>query len=168
MSKKAQGLQVILLEPVGKLGKLGDLVTAKRGFIRNYLFPQGKAIPATEANIAEFEKRRAVLEQAVKEKKQAAETRATQLVELAITIEANASEEGRLFGSVDTHTIAEAITAAGVAVSKSEVRLPEGVIRELGEYQIAIQLHPEVTESIKLTIINATVAGSAEATDEAE
>jgi len=146
-------MQVILLERVGKLGDLGDEISVKAGFGRNYLIPYGKAVPATKTNIAEFEARRSELETAAAEKIATASTRAVQLTELMVTIEANAGEEGKLFGSIGTRDIADAITAAGVAVSKSEVRLPEGVIRDLGEYEIVVQLHSDVSETIKLSII---------------
>lgn len=146
-------MQVILLEKVGKLGDLGDQVSVKAGFGRNYLIPYGKAVPATAANIADFEARRAELEAAAAEKRGTAETRAAQLVELVVTIAANAGDEGKLFGSVGTRDIADAITAAGVEVAKSEVRLPMGVIRELGEYEIDIQVHSDVMQSVKLSVV---------------
>ena len=146
-------MQVILLERVGKLGDLGDKVNVKAGFGRNYLIPYGKAVPATESNVADFEARRAELEVAAAEKRGAAEARGTQLAEVAITIEANAGDEGKLFGSIGTRDLADAITKAGVEVSKSEVRLPMGVIREIGEYEIDIQLHSEVTQAVKVSVI---------------
>ena len=146
-------MEVILLEKVGKLGSIGDKVSVKSGFGRNYLIPQGKALAATAANVAEFEARRADLEAAAAEKKADAESRAEKLAELAVTIEANAGDEGKLFGSIGTRDIADAITAAGVEVAKSEVRLPEGALRELGEYDIDVQLHSEVTQAIKLSIV---------------
>lgn len=146
-------MEVILLEKVGKLGSIGDKVNVKAGYGRNYLIPNGKAVFATDANIAEFEARRAELEAAAAEKKAEADARAAKLADVAITIEANAGDEGKLFGSVGTDAIAEALTAAGVEVAKSEVRLPEGALRELGEYEIDIQLHAEVTQAIKLTVV---------------
>jgi large subunit ribosomal protein L9 len=146
-------MQVILLEKVGKLGDLGDKVAVKAGFGRNYLIPYGKAVPATANNVADFESRRAELEAAAADKRGVAEGRAAQLAELAVTIEANAGDEGKLFGSVGTRDIAEAITAAGVEISKSEVRLPEGVIREVGEFDIAIQLHSDITQVVKLAVV---------------
>ncbi len=145
-------MNVILLEKVGKLGNVGDQVAVKAGFGRNFLIPQGKAIPATTANVADFEARRAELEAAAAEKKSAAEARAAQLAELEVTIEANAGDEGKLFGSIGTRDIAEVITAAGVEVSKAEVKLPEGALRDLGEYEIDIQLHSEVIQAVKLII----------------
>lgn len=146
-------MQVILLEKVGKLGDLGDKVTVKAGFGRNYLIPYGKAVPATANNVADFESRRAELEAAAAEKRAAAEARGAQLAELTVTIEANAGDEGKLFGSIGTRDLADAITAAGVEVSKSEVRLPTGVIREIGEYEIDVQLHSSVTQAVKLSVI---------------
>ncbi len=146
-------MQVILLEKVGKLGGLGDRVTVKGGFGRNFLIPYGKAVPATEGNIADFEARRAELETAAAEKRTAAEARAAKLAELSVTIEANAGDEGKLFGSIGTRDIADAISKAGVEISKSEVRLPTGVIREVGEFEIDIQVHSEVMQTVKLTVV---------------
>src|SRR5690625_2196635 len=128
-------MDVILLEKVGKLGDIGDQVVVKAGFGRNFLLPQGKAIRATPENVAEFEKRRAELEAAAAAKKAEAEARAAKLAELSITISSNAGDEGKLFGSVGTRDIAEAITAAGVEVTNAEVKLPEGALREVGEYE---------------------------------
>ena len=146
-------MEVILLEKVGKLGGLGDQVTVKAGFGRNYLVPYGKAVPANEANIAEFEARRAELEKAAAEKLAAAEARAEQLNDKTVTITSKAGDEGKLFGSIGVRDVADATTAAGVEISKSEVRLPEGPIREVGEYEIAIQLHSDVTATINLVIV---------------
>ncbi|MFT5692597.1 MAG: large subunit ribosomal protein L9 [Oceanicoccus sp.] len=146
-------MQVILLEKVGKLGNLGDKVAVKAGFGRNFLIPFGKAVPATDANVADFESRRSELEAAAVEKQGGAVARAAKLVEVSITIEANAGEEGKLFGSIGTRDIANAITAAGVPVNKSEVRIPNGVIRELGEFEVNIQLHSDVTQAIVLSVI---------------
>ncbi len=147
-------MDVILLENIGNLGGLGDKVTVKAGYGRNFLIPQGKAVPATDANIAEFEARRAELERAAAETLAAAQARGESLAALeTITIEANAGEEGKLFGSIGTRDIADAVTAAGVEIDKAEVRLPEGALRETGEYTIAIQLHPEVMADIALAIV---------------
>ena len=145
-------MDVILLEKVGKLGSVGDKVAVKAGFGRNFLIPQGKALPATESNVADFEARRAELEAAAAEKKAVAESRAGQLAELTVTITANAGDEGKLFGSIGTRDIADAIAAAGVEVVKSEVRLPEGALREVGEYEVDVQLHSEVTQTVKVQI----------------
>lgn len=146
-------MNVILLEKVGKLGSIGDQVSVKAGFGRNFLIPQGKAIAATAANIAEFEARRAELEAAAAEKKATAEARAEKLADLTVTIEANAGDEGKLFGSLGARDIADAVTAAGVEVTKAEVKLPEGTLRDLGEYDIDLQLHAEVTQTIKVLVV---------------
>jgi large subunit ribosomal protein L9 len=146
-------MDVILLERVGKLGNLGDKVNVKAGFGRNYLIPFGKAVPATKENVAAYEAKRAELEKAAAEKLQAANARAEKLKELVVNIAANAGEEGKLFGSIGTKDIADAICATGVEVSKSEIRLPNGAIRETGEFSIAIQLHTDVSEAISLVVV---------------
>ena len=146
-------MEVILLEKISNLGNLGDQVNVKSGFGRNYLIPYNKAVPATKANVEQFETRRAELEAKAAEQVAAAQVRAEKLAALSLTIEANAGDEGKLFGSIGTRDIAEVITAAGVEVTKSEVKLPEGVLRELGEYEIAIQLHSEVTQNVALSIV---------------
>lgn len=147
-------MDVILLEKVGKLGNIGDQVVVKSGFGRNFLLPHGKAIRATASNVAEFETRRAELEAAAAAKKADAEARAAKLAELSVTIGANAGDEGKLFGSVGARDIAEAITAAGVDVSKSEVKLPEGALREVGEYEVDVQVHAEVIQTVKVSVIS--------------
>lgn len=147
-------MEVILLENIGNLGELGDKVDVKAGFGRNYLIPQGKAVPATESNIAEFEARRAELEAAAAKALAEAEARAEKINALGlITIAANAGEEGKLFGSVGTRDIADAITAAGCEVDKAEVRLPEGPLRDLGEYEIAIQVHGDIIANVAIAVI---------------
>lgn len=146
-------MEVILLERVGKLGNLGDKVTVKPGFGRNFLFPYGKAVPATAANLAEFESRRAELEKAAAEQKAAADARAAKLENAEVAIAANAGEDGKLFGSVGTREIADALNAAtGAEVDKSEVRLPEGALRHTGEFELDIQLHSDVTVAVKVTV----------------
>ena len=145
-------MEVILLEKVANLGNLGDKVSVKAGYGRNYLLPQGKATAATPENIAEFEARRAELERVASEKRAAAEARAAQLSELVVTITANVGEEGKLFGSIGTQDIADALTASGIEAAKSEVRLSEGTIRQTGEYDIKLQLHSEVTAEFKLIV----------------
>ncbi|MBS7326421.1 MAG: 50S ribosomal protein L9 [Thiopseudomonas sp.] len=145
-------MEVILLEKVANLGNLGDKVSVKAGYGRNYLLPQGKATAATPENIAEFEARRAELERVAAEKRAAAEARAAQLNELVVTITANVGEEGKLFGSIGTQDIADALTASGIEAAKSEVRLSEGTIRQTGEYDIKLQLHSEVTAEFKLIV----------------
>ncbi len=146
-------MEVILLEKIGKLGNLGDKVSVKSGFGRNYLVPQGKAVPATEANVAKFEERRAELEAAAAEKLATATARAEVLNATEVTITAKCGDEGKLFGSIGTRDIADAITAAGAEACKSEVRLPEGALRSIGEFEIAVQLHPEVTATVKLAVV---------------
>jgi len=145
-------MEVILLEKVANLGDLGDKVSIKAGYGRNYLVPQGKAVPATADKIKEFEARRAELEKAAAEKLSAAKSRATALEKLTIVISHKAGDEGKLFGSVGTQNIADAITEAGSKVEKHEVRLPEGVIRQVGSYDIDINLHSDVvvTKSIEI------------------
>lgn len=145
-------MEVILLEKIANLGGLGDKVTIKAGYGRNYLIPTGKAVAATQQKIAEFEARRAELEKAAAAKLAAAQARADAISKLQIVITHKAGDEGRLFGSVGTHNIAEAITAAGVAVEKSEVRLPHGAIRHVGEFPIDINLHSDVVVTLPITI----------------
>jgi len=146
-------MEVILLEKVGKLGGLGDKVTVKSGFGRNFLIPFGKAVPANAANVAEFEARRAELEKAAAEKLAAAQARAEELNEKAVTISSKAGDEGKLFGSIGVRDVADAITAAGTEVSKSEVRLPEGPIRTTGDFAVNVQLHSDVVATINLTVV---------------
>ena len=146
-------MEVILLEKVANLGNLGDKVSIKAGYGRNYLIPQGKAAMATPAKIKEFEERRAELEKHAAEKLAAATTRGEALSKLDITIACKSGDEGRLFGSVGTHAIAEAVTAAGVAVEKSEVRMPHGAIRQIGEYDIAFHFHSDVEVTLPVKVI---------------
>lgn len=146
-------MNVILLEKIGKLGALGDQVTVKNGYGRNFLIPQGKAVPATAANVENFETRRAGLEKAAAEKLAAAQTRATALAEIELTIAANAGDEGKLFGSIGTRDLADLISASGTAVAKSEVRLPNGPLRTTGQFEIALQLHAEVSASVSIEVV---------------
>jgi large subunit ribosomal protein L9 len=146
-------MEVILLEKIANLGNLGDKVTIKSGYGRNYLVPQGKAVPATAQKIAEFEARRAELEKSAAGKLSAAQTRANELAKLSVVIAHKAGDEGRLFGSIGTHNIAEAITTLGVAVSKQEIRLPNGAIRHIGDYPIDINLHTDVIATINVKVI---------------
>ena len=145
-------MEVILLEKIGKLGTLGDKVNVKAGFGRNYLIPQGKAVSATAANVARFEERRAELEAAAAEALATATARGEALEGKEVTITATAGDEGKLFGSIGARDIAEAITATGAEVEKSEVRLPNGVLRNVGEYEIVVQLHAEVSATVNLKI----------------
>ena len=146
-------MQIILLEKVLNVGQLGDVVKVKDGYARNYLIPQGKARRATKTAMAEFEARRAELEKAAAEKRAQADARAAQLSELEVTITANTGEEGKLFGSIGTHDIADALTASGVAVNKSEIRLPYGTIRQTGEYDVTVHLHTDVEATVKLIVV---------------
>ncbi|WP_286221973.1 50S ribosomal protein L9 [Marinobacter apostichopi] len=148
-------MEVILLEKVANLGSLGDKVKVKAGYGRNFLLPYGKAVPATEANLKAFEERRAELEKAAAEKQSAAQARAEALEGAAFTISSKAGEEGKLFGSIGVRDIADAITAGGTDVEKSEVRLPEGPIRVTGEYEIELQLHSDVEVTVKLAVVAA-------------
>ena len=146
-------MEVILLEKVANLGDLGDKVNVKAGYGRNFLLPQRKATAATAENVAAFEARRAELEKAAAEQRAEAEARAAQLSELEVTITANTGEEGKLFGSIGTHDIADALTASGVEVNRSEVRLPYGTIRQTGEYDVTVNLHTDVEATVKLIVV---------------
>ncbi|MCO4836588.1 MAG: 50S ribosomal protein L9 [Oceanospirillaceae bacterium] len=146
-------MNVILLERVGKLGELGDTVAVKAGYGRNFLIPTGKAVPANKANVEAFEARRAELEAAAAEKLAAAQARADAIGNLTVTIAANAGEEGKLFGSIGTNEIVAAILAAGHAIDKNEVRLPEGSLRALGDTVVAIQLHSDITIEVTVTLV---------------
>lgn len=147
-------MNIILLDKIANLGGLGDQVTVKSGYARNFLFPKGKAVPATKANVEKFEQRRAELEAKIAEQLSNAEARAEKLNALEnVTIAAPAGDEGKLFGSVGTRDIADAITEAGVEVAKAEVKLPDGTLRETGEYEIDIQVHSDVMATVKLVII---------------
>jgi len=147
-------MQVILLDKIAHLGKVGDQVNVKSGFARNYLIPQGKAVMATKANIEHFEARRAELEEKAAQALAAAVDRAARLESLgSVTIASKAGDEGRLFGSIGTRDIADAITAKGVEVAKSEVRLPNGLIRTLGEHEVTFQFHGEVFSHLNVVIV---------------
>jgi large subunit ribosomal protein L9 len=147
-------MEVILLDKIAKLGGLGDKVTVKSGYARNFLLPKGKAVFASKANVEHFEARRADLEKKLAETLAAAEARAAKLTELAeVTIASKAGDEGKLFGSIGTRDIADAITEAGVEVVKAEVRLPLGSIRETGEFDIVIHVHNDVDATIKVVVI---------------
>lgn len=145
-------MEVILLEKVANLGSLGDKVAVKSGYGRNYLIPHGKAVAATAKKIAEFESRRAELEKVAAEKLATAQGRAEQLSKLNIVIAHKAGDEGRLFGSVGTQAIAEALTSAGAYVEKHEVRMPDGVIRHVGEYAVDIHLHTDVNVNVSIKV----------------
>ena len=146
-------MEVILLENLGKLGSIGDKAKVKAGYGRNYLVPQGKAVFATEKNLADFELRRADLEAAAAAKLAEANARAAKVTGIgSLTITAIAGDEGKLFGSVGTRELEDALNAAGAEVSKSEINLPEGALRNVGEYSVEVQLHTEVTASITVVI----------------
>ena len=147
-------MEIILQDTVANLGKLGDKVTVKAGYARNFLFPQQKAVPANKANLEAFEARRAELEAKQAANLAAAQERGTALEALEkVVIVSKAGDEGKLFGSIGTRDIADAITAAGVAVVKSEVRLPEGALRNTGTYEITVSVHSEVSAVINLEVV---------------
>ena len=146
-------MNVILLERVNNLGDLGDEVSVKSGFARNFLLPKKKAVQANDANRTVFEERRKELEDAANQKLSAAKERAEVLNEYLLTIQVKAGEEDRLFGSVGTQDIADALVSKGLEVERSEVRMPDGAIRVLGEYEVDIQLHSDVTATIHLQVV---------------
>lgn len=146
-------MEVILLEKVHKLGNLGDQVKVKPGYGRNYLIPSGKAVSATTDNIAKFDARRAELEKQQQEVLALANSRSEKLSVVSITIARKAGSEGKLFGSVGTIDIADTVTASGVELAKHEIRLPEGPLRNTGEYDIDVQLHADVTTTIKVIVV---------------
>ncbi|MFV2056774.1 MAG: 50S ribosomal protein L9 [Thiohalomonadales bacterium] len=146
-------MNVILLEKVHKLGELGETVSVKSGYGRNFLIPKGIAVPATGDNVKKFEEKRADLEKAAAEKRAVAEKRKLEIEALAITIPHKAGEEGKLFGSVGTIDIAEAASRAGISIQKQEVRLPLGVLREVGQYDIGIELHGDIVANLNISIV---------------
>jgi len=146
-------MNIILLERIVNLGDLGDEVAVKSGFARNFLIPKGKAVRASKENRAVFEARRAELERVAQERLGEAQGRAAKLAGVAVTISAKAGDEGKLYGSVGTHDIAEALVAQGADVAKSEIRMPAGVIRVVGEYQIDVHLHTDVNVAIKVVVV---------------
>ncbi|EDP46309.1 50S ribosomal protein L9 [Rickettsiella grylli] len=145
--------QVILLEKIHSLGDLGEQVTVSNGYARNYLYPKNKAVPANKETIAEFKIKRAELEKIAQEKLHAAETRAAAIADLTITIPVKAAEEGRLYGSVGLSELVRAADAAGVMLEKSEIRLPQGPLRQLGEHEVTVQLHSDVIALLKVNIV---------------
>jgi len=147
-------MEVILLEKVTKLGSLGDKVNVKSGFGRNFLIPYGKAVPATADNLANFEERRAELQAAADKSFAAATARAETIGDFTLTIPANAGDEGKLFGSIGTRDIADAMSKAGHEVKKSEVLMPLGVIRELGDYTIGLRLHSDIDIEVSVKVVS--------------
>jgi large subunit ribosomal protein L9 len=146
-------MELILLQKVKNLGNLGDKVNVKPGYGRNYLVPQGKATAATTDNIAEFEQRRAEYEAKANQQLAGAEARQAQLENASVTVKANASPEGKLFGSVGPRDIAEAFTAAGIALDKSEVVMGEGPLRHIGEFEVQVHLHADVHTAVKVVVV---------------
>lgn len=146
-------MQVILMEKVTNLGQLGDLVNVKPGYGRNFLIPRGKAVPATDTNRKKFEERRAELERLADETLSKAQARQARLDKQVITISAQSGEEGKLFGSIGTVDIVEALQKAGFEVNKQELRLPSGPIRMLGEHTVRLHLHPDVDAEIVISVI---------------
>ncbi|MBS1136913.1 MAG: ribosomal protein [Proteobacteria bacterium] len=145
-------MQVILMEKVVNLGNLGDVVKVKPGYARNYLIPHGKAKRVTPDNMAEFEKRRAELEQAQDDRLAAARALAARLEGMTVQVTRKAGVDGRLFGSVTNFDIAEALEAQGVQVDKAAVRLPLGPLKQVGEAQVQIALHTDVLANITVTV----------------
>lgn len=146
-------MNIILLKRVDNLGNLGDKVSVKAGYGRNFLIPTGRAVPATDSNMKAFEERRATLEKDAADLLSTANARKSQFDDLSITITCKAGDEGRLFGSIGTADIAAAATEAGVELSKKEIRLPDGPFRIAGEYEVALHLLAEVDANLKLNIV---------------
>ena len=146
-------MQVILLQEIRNLGSLGDTVEVKAGYGRNFLIPQGKAVPANDANLKMFEERRSELEAQAKSELEAAQARAALMVDLEVTILANAGDEGKLFGSVGTLDIVDAVNQkVEVNLEKAELAMPDGAIRSTGEYQFTVTLHSDVSADIKVIV----------------
>lgn len=148
-------MNVILLDNVDNLGKIGDLVTVKPGYGRNYLLPNGKAALATKENIAELEARRAELEKRAAEELSAAKARADLVRGMELVVPANVGPEGKLYGSVGPVDIEQACERVGVEIARSEVRMPEGPIHETGDYEIGLHLHPEIDVEIRVKVVPA-------------
>lgn len=146
-------MEVILLQKVANLGNIGDRVKVRSGFGRNFLLPQGKATLATPDNVARFEARRVELERAAREQLSSAEERAAAMTDFKLTIHAKAGTEGKLFGSIGTSDIAEACNRAGFKVERSEVRLPSGPLRTLGEHNVNLHLHADIDVPLHVTIV---------------
>ena len=146
-------MQLILLQKVVNLGNLGDKVDVKPGYGRNFLVPQGKAVPATAANLAEFEAKRAEYEAKAQASLDGANARQAKLADASVTVSANASTEGKLYGSVGPRDIAEALTKAGMPVEKSEVVMGEGPLRHVGEFEVLVHLHADVETPVKVVVV---------------
>ncbi len=146
-------MNVILLDNVENLGGIGDLVTVKAGYGRNYLLPQGKAALATKGNITEFEARRTELEKAAAEELTGARAREELIQGMELVLSANVGTEGKLFGSVGPIDIAEAFSKVGVEVQRSEIRMPDGPIHDVGEYKISVHVHTEINVEVTIQVV---------------
>ncbi|MBL4608972.1 MAG: 50S ribosomal protein L9 [Pseudomonadales bacterium] len=146
-------MQVILLEKNRNPGNLGDKVEVKAGFARNFLIPFSKAVPATGANLEEFKVRRVELEKQAAEQLAESEARMEKLSALEVTIASKAGDEGKLFGSIGPRDVTDAIKAAGVDIEKKEVRMPTGPIRQTGVYDITVQVHTDVSGTVKVVVV---------------
>lgn len=150
-------MEIILLETVERLGHLGDVVRVRPGYARNYLIPQGKARYATEENLAEVRARREELERKAQELLAAAERRRDALAGFAVAVKVETNPDGKLFGSVGATEIARAASEAGAPLERQEIRLPDGPLRELGEHEVAVHLHPEVETAVRVTVESGSV-----------
>ena len=145
-------MEVILLETVGKLGDLGDKVNVSSGYGRNFLIPKKKAVPATADNLEVFEEKRAELEKNAEAKLEDAKKRGEQVADLALNLTAKAGEEGKLFGSITVRDIADACLSNGVEIEKSEIKLPDGPLRNTGEFEVGVQVHPDLIVKLKIIV----------------
>ena len=145
-------MEVILLETIGKLGDLGDKVNVSSGYGRNFLIPKKKAVPATAANLEAFEEKRAELEKNAEAKLEDAKKRGEQVADLVLNLTAKAGEEGKLFGSITVRDIADACLSKGVEVEKSEIKLPDGPLRNTGEFEVSVQVHPDLIVKMKIMV----------------
>ena len=145
-------MEVILLETIGKLGDLGDKVNVSSGYGRNFLIPKKKAVPATAANLEAFEEKRAELEKNAEAKLEDAKKRGEQITDLVLNLTAKAGEEGKLFGSITVRDIADACLSNGVEIEKSEIKLPDGPLRNTGEFEVGIQVHPDLIVKMKIIV----------------
>ena len=145
-------MEVILLETIGKLGDLGDKVNVSSGYGRNFLIPKKKAVPATAANLEAFEEKRAELEKNAEAKLEDAKKRGEQIADLVLNLTAKAGEEGKLFGSITVRDIADACLSNGVEIEKSEIKLPDGPLRNTGEFEVGVQVHPDLIVKLKIIV----------------
>ena len=145
-------MEVILLETIGKLGDLGDKVNVSSGYGRNFLIPKKKAVPATAANLEAFEEKRAELEKNAEAKLEDAKKRGEQVADLVLNLTAKAGEEGKLFGSITVRDIADACLSNGVGIEKSEIKLPDGPLRNTGEFEVGVQVHPDLIVKLKVIV----------------